>query len=597
MNQKNNDSKVLKATNQLKENEDQKLIKVDRLFESLRNAEYSFDSGIGEIIDNSIQAGSSKIWVSIETKNQELLGSKKNKSVDVISEVVITDNGEGMTDNVLQKCLVLGETYRPVPKGGKLGIGKFGVGLTLGGISLARRIEVYTRRNKDMGFKYTYIDLDEIKDKSQIYVPIPTLREPPKKYNDYSVNSTGTIVILKKCDRLQYDMVNGKSIKASEHIMGVSHFLGRTFRKFIYGGVEIKLNNEKVYLHDPLYLLGPTKFDSKESNDPKAEIKGEETIELTIPNTANEKAKIAIKMSLLPVEWRMSQGDGGSPDARKRKIPENEGISILRAGREVLYGKVPYIIGKRGTASFDRIDRFWGCEISFPPELDEYFHVRYIKRGAEPISSLRDKIREIIAPVVESLRKEIRTNMKKTKAEKGNKSGIFDTAEDVMQKASDVLPKGKRGTDLNAEEEDEKINQIANDAIISGQDENDHEKAREEKKEEIRSKPYKIEPVSYPQNIFFETEHILGRVIIKLNVNHPFYQKIFVPLCGDIDNKEVDADIENIVEKQRIRDAIMLLLLSYGKSESMFENQDDFLANLRSQWGSTLGTAINKMGE
>ncbi|WP_176461635.1 ATP-binding protein [Anaeromicrobium sediminis] len=585
-------------TSNSKEVEEKALIKPQRLYESLRHAEYSFESGIGEITDNSIESGANKIWINIEVENHKFEKKGRSRKTDIVKEVAIIDNGQGMTEEVHHKCLVLGETCRELPRsGGKLGIGKFGVGLTLGGISLARRIEVYTRNSRNEDFKYTYIDLDDIRQDKLHGIPKPVLREPSEKYKEYLKNSTGTIIILKKCDRLQYDMVKSEPINASEHISGLSNFIGRTYRKFIYSGIEIMLNEEKVYLHDPLYLIGPTKFDSKDGMDLKAEEKGETTLNLEIPNSNGEFAEVKIKMSLLPEQWRLVRGDGGNDFAKKRKIDKNEGISILRAGREVLYGKVPYIIGMKGTAKYEKIDRFWGCEISFPAELDEYFTVRYIKRGAEPIPSLRDKIRQVIAPVVESLRKEIQAKMKKTKAENGSKAGIFDSSEEIMKNASSVLAKGRKGTDLSEQEADKRINRIINEVITKGENEEEVNKKRLIKKQEIENKPYKIEPVSYPQNIFFETEHILGKLIIKLNINHPFYQKVFVPICGDIENdtESESEELDNIIQKQKIRDAIMLLILSYGKSESIFDNNDDFLRNLRFQWGTALATAINQM--
>ena len=180
-----------------------------------------------------------------------------------------------------------------------------------------------------------------------MYIPLPKLKKPEKNI-DKLINSTGTIIRLSNCDRLRIDSIKGGNIDASEKIKSLNTFIGRTYRKFISAGLDIYMNGEKVYLHDPLYLDGPTIFDSKDSMDEKAEFIGEEIITLDIPNSNGETADIKIRMSLLPKEWRKEQGDGGKEFAQKRKIHENEGISILRADREVLYGKVEYIIGMRG---------------------------------------------------------------------------------------------------------------------------------------------------------------------------------------------------------------------------------------------------------
>lgn len=567
------------------------LIKTETLYESLRFAEYDITSGIGEIIDNSIEAKASRININITT--EKIDGNKgKKKTIEVINEIVIIDNGIGMNDDILGKSLVLGESCRNKINGNR-GIGRFGVGLTLGGISLARRVEVYSRNDIKSEFKYTYIDLDEIGAGDLKYIPKPIVKNPDEKYVNELNETTGTIIKLMHCDRLRYDTAKDATINATDKIAGLTTFIGRTYRKFISAGLEIFMNGEKIFLHDPLYLDGPTRFDTKESMDLKAEFRGEETIELEIPNSNGKKAEVKIRMSLLPKEWRKEQGDGGKDFAVKRKIPENEGISILRADREVLYGKVEYIIGLRGTTRYLALDRFWGCEISFPPELDDYFHIRYIKRGAEPIPSLRDKIKSIIAPVVDNMRKEIAKDWRKHNAEELKKSGVFESAEKTMNNINNKLPRSIKGNDISEDEANEKIEETVQTIVVPEQV--DKEEFKKSKYEEIKEKPYSIELVNYPSNIFFETHHILGKVIISLNINHPFYQNVILPLC-DIEDDNLNEEEEiNKLEKSKFKDAIMILLLSYSKAEAMFNDEQDLLKNFAFQWGTILGTATKEI--
>lgn len=564
------------------------LIKADRLYEALRFAEYDITSGIAEIIDNAVEAKAGKVYIDI---NCETISSNKgkNKNVEVIKDITIVDTGIGMDTDTVSKCLVLGESSRNLSNG-KKGIGRFGVGLTLGGISLARRVEVYSRNKMDAEFMYSYIDLDEIANKELLYLPNPISKHPDKQAEKYLNNSTGTVIKLNNCDRLRVDDIKGGTIKASEKIIGLTTFIGRTYRKFIGAGLEIYMNGDKVFLHDPLYIDGPTRFDSKEFVDSKAELVGEDIITLAIPNTNGEKADVKIRMSLLPKEWRKEKGDGGKEFASKRKINENEGISILRADREVLYGKVEYIIGMKGTAKYEEKDRFWGCEISFPPELDDYFHVRYIKRGAEPIPSLRDQIRLKIAPVVKSLRDEITKDWSKNTADKQKESGTFNSAEKAMEDIENKLPRTIKGALLTREEADKRIEDIVDELIKPNNEV--IEEFKKKKIKEINSKQYSIELVNYPANVFFDKKHILGKIIIQLNVNHPFYKNVILPLC-EID--ELNDDQSEIIEKNKFKDAIMLLLLSYCKAEAMFDGNEDLFNNFASQWGNILATAIKEI--
>lgn len=562
--------------------QDNALINISQVYESLRYNDYSVENGIGEIVDNSVEAGASEIRVYFAKKTRRV----GKKDIEEIDKIIIMDNGFGMSPEVLAKCLVLGCSMRE-HKNGKLGIGRFGVGMTLGSISLARHVEVYSRDVVNREFYSTYIDLDEINSKSLDAVPAPEKKEVPTEHADFFMGQTGTMVVLSNCDRMDG---TGKKMSPSEMSGLIATYLGRTYRKFIEAGLKIYLDDRQVYMHDPLYLAGPTQFDTKEKQDPKAELYSTSTIELPVPGKDGETAVVTIRISLLPKEWRLNIGDGGNAEARKRKIDQNEGVSILRANREVLYDKVPYLIGmKKGQFSYQENDRWWGCEISFPPELDEYFQVRYIKRGAEPIGSLKDRLKEQLTGPVTSLRKIIKSDRDQKKAEENQSKSAFENAEQMMSDLNSVLPKNQAGKSMSAEEEQQKIEEILSQSVSEDEKVEAH-------RNDLLNKMYSIVPVKYPQQILFETDTLLDdKIVIKLNVNHPFYQKVINPLCGDIAE---DDTTESYNEKTRIKDAIMLLLMSYAKAAAGFpetqENQE-LLENLVVQWGTILGTVVKKM--
>ena len=568
--------KTKKDRNELQQSTSVALIRVDRMYESLRYNDYSPQNGLGEIVDNSVEAGAARIDVMVTVEKVRKEGKKK--AVDQITEIAVIDDGCGMRPDTLHRCLALGESIREQDHG-KPGIGRFGVGMTLGSISLARRVEVYSKTRADEAFLYTFIDLDDIQNGNLIQIPEPVAQDPPQEYGDLLIKTSGTIVILKTCDRIEGDV-------------DFSYYLGQTYRKFIERGLEIRLNGNHVYLHDPLYMASPTIFDeqklkSEGTIEPKATSLGEFRIPREIPGSNGQTADVIIRMSLLPEEWRPTAGSGGSAEAKKRKIDKNEGVSILRADREVFYGHVPYITGKKGEAKSDDKDRWWGCEISFPPELDHDFQVRYIKRGAEPTADLRDQIRETIKNVVRTARKMVQETWRVNKSEESKRAGSFGKAEETMAKAGAILPKSKKGKHLTESENEAQMDVLA--SAVLGSERDDVQK-RAQKKEEIRKKPYSIETVSYPKMILFQTVHLLNSIVIELNVNHPFYKNIIQPLCGDLSEPEPEVS----QERQDIKNAILLLLFAYAKAESMFDNHEDLFEELRSQWGTVLGTALSE---
>lgn len=566
---------------------DNALIDISQVYESLRYNDYSVENGLGEIVDNSVEAGASEIRVYFTKKARK----SGKRTVEEIDKIVVMDNGCGMSPDVLGKCLILGCSMRD-HRNGKLGIGKFGVGMTLGAISLARHVEVYSRESVQDDFYATYLDLDKIKSRDIAVVPVPKVTNIPSEFAGFFVAQAGTMVILSECDRIS---CSGNKMSPSELSGVIATYLGRTYRKFIEAGLKIYLDDRQVYLHDPLYLSGPTQFDTKEQQDPKAELYSISKIELPIPGRPEETAVVTIRLSLLPKEWRLNIGDGGNTEARKRKIDQNEGVSILRANREVLYDKVPYLIGmKKGQFSYKENDRWWGCEISFPPELDEYFQVRYIKRGAEPIGSLKDRLKEQLTGPVTSLRKIIKSDRDQRKAEDIQRKSAFEDAEQLMSELNAVLPKNQVGKTMSPEEEQQKIEEILSQSISRDGHENERLESR---RNELLSKMYSIVPVKYPQQILFETGALLGnKLVIKLNVNHPFYQKVIQPLCGNFVEDEDATETYN--ENNRVKDAIMLLLMSYAKATATFPDTTEtqaLLNNLLMQWGTILGSVVMQM--
>lgn len=582
------------------------MFRADRVLESLRYSEYELNYGIGELVDNSVEAGAHNVWVVHKRETEP--GAKKKQVVEVVSEIAVIDDGEGMRPDILEKALVLGETLRP-QRGKSLGIGRFGLGMTLGALSLARRVELYSRAKPSDPFSFTYLDLNEVNKGIQKRLPAAVEAAPPAEYAALLKDSSGTIVILKDADRLKHSLVSqDKPIPADDQVAGLANWLGRTYRKFIASGLKIHLDGKQIYLFDPLFLLGPTRWDTKEKPDFRAKPFGTKTIELEVPGRPGEKAEVRVTMTLLPREFRRFRYHGKRGIAKERLIDENEGISVLRAGREVLYGRVPYLTPEAGRRGMIEIDRFWGCEVEFPPELDPYFEVRYIKRGAQPVPSLRKQLKDLIWPTVEALRDIIQSEFEKEEEAAEAEKTVFAEAEQTMAAVAPMLPRGRSGTDKTEKEAEQEIEEAADEsAVVEDAPADEQAQRRESEKQRIKEMPYAIVPVRYPVNTFFETVHQLNRVIVKLNVNHPFYKTVFEPLCGSISTLDEDADVAQgtTSEEQRLaRNGLMLLILGYAQAEAMFGDREvggqspkQLFDQLRAAWGMTLSTAIQKYAE
>ena len=374
------------------------LLELRTAYQSLRESGFDFSTAIGELIDNSVQAKAKRIDVIPKIVKKKPKGKKK--PVSVITQVSVVDDGEGMDEETLNGCPQLGFSTRFNDRDG---LGRFGVGATYASISQCKRT-IFCSRSKGIGnFLATYIDLDEISENIQTDIPKPSESHLPEDLEDMHFDHSSTIVVWDKCDRLRSD-ANGNPIEADELLGELKNWVSRAYRYVIWSGVEIYIKDKKICAYDPLYL---NTDQSEFPSDPCATERFSGSFDWPIPNSAGKTSSISVKLALLPEEWRRVQGDGGRPHARERRIPENEGLSVLRHHREVAFGNFYPIVPKQ-----EEIDRWWGCEINFEPELDECWEIKNIKRGARPTEELREKLKEILAPKIRELRKEIQNHWK-----------------------------------------------------------------------------------------------------------------------------------------------------------------------------------------
>lgn len=571
------------SSNQPKDSQPVDLVLADKALLSLRASGHDYCSAIGEVFDNSIQANANSIRLKLFIEKR-LIGDGKKRKTSVVDRVAIGDDGDGMDSNVLHRALQLGFSSR---YDDRTGMGRFGVGAKLGGISVSRRIEIWSRQSADEEWLYTYIDLDEIEDRSMSEIPAPTPQALPKDCADL-VGEFGTLVVWSKTDRLAMRETGGAR-QASTVETELMQYTARTFRKFLDGGIQIHIGDKSVKPHDPLYLMSTTRFHEGKESDPVATVvvdKENGEFEWPVPRDPSRTAKVQVRMTLLPEAFRKRRGEGGSDDAKARRIHENEGISILRAGREIFFG---YLRDVQPSIDKVYIDRFWGCEIAFPPELDECFHVRNVKKGAEPLNGLRDKLKDQIWKTVETLRKQIRGTFDATEAVEQKERGLHNEAEDVASKTKDSSPKPRAGHDTPQEEKDRKIKDAAKKLT------EDNPEREAEVEEEIRKRPFTLLSEGFPGSEMFDIDHLGDNAIVKLNMRHPFYREVYGPLIAKVEStKENDSSEAEKALARMAQVGLDLLILSYARAEGMRKDADKFYADLRTGWGMHMKNMVEE---
>jgi hypothetical protein len=551
------------------------LTQAGQALESSRDSGFDLSAAIGEAVDNSWESGASLIRIhTVEDDDQTS-----------VQEIGIADNGAGIAPEILANVLSLGYSSR---YGSRQGLGRFGVGLKLASLSQARRVEVYSKvRGGDQIYR-TVLDLDDVRDGKQKDLSAEPVKTWPAEFagivadvkEDYLLPfEHGTLVVWRKIDRLQRGGRYGSSV--DERMQDLTKFLARAYRRFIDKGLLVELDGRKVTLHDPLFLLENPRVTKKFSKDLRSEILDQGTFDI-------DGHPVEWIVSLLPEELRKNRGAGGRAGKGREEfadlyIPENEGkISILRNGREIYYDLVPKLFpgGK------DRIDRYFGVEVSFPAVLDEYFQVRNVKRGAEPVSKLREDLRKALKKPIEAARKEIRRYWNEVEQAEINATGDNHIqAHSAVDGFGQTAPAGQAGAGASSNEIDAALKQLMEDLGLDSTKPEDQAKAKWIR-DSFDQRALTVVDAQWPGKELLDIVHLNGKAIVKVNNRHPFFADFVIPLkamaameADDLDKNEASRLLKKLPA------AIDLLLLAYAKAENMHEDAEEVYSELRSHWG------------
>jgi hypothetical protein len=560
-------------------------IRTAQALESLRDSGHSLPTALGEVVDNSIESKANTIQIWLE----EGVNPRGKKHVH---RIAIADDGCGMDEDVLQHYLVLGFSTRYMRTDT---IGKYGVGAKLAALNFARRIDVWSRESAKTPWLHVCFDLEQAaKDEAEgkdAGIEPPDETPVVEELADLLPKGSGTLVVWSDMDRLE----EGRLAPNFDDLRyDVEKEIARIFRYFIHGGITIKVNDRELLAHDPLFQMEDTWADSvlkkeatkagnKQAKDHFAGTVIASKEEISVGGTT-----ATLTLTLYPPEVLRKRGLGNDDLAKQLRVPENQGcISFVRLDREVAYTNVPRAF-PRGV---EDPDRFIGIEVAFKPDLDAFFGVRNVKRGVEPHGELREKIRKLLKKHLKTARDLIDEAWgKAAKAEREN-HGEHASIVSAAKEADRTMPKGRAIGPGSKEEEQKILDDLAVDVVGR---ENEADKANY--LEKIKDLPFVIESVDWPGNMFIDVRHMAGKVIIRLNTRHRFYREMWEPIksIAQRDAGSVTGE-EAVKAARRTIEALTLLLIAYGKAESMDADPGQRYSELTMFWGQFLDTLMTKV--
>lgn len=512
---------------------DHSIVAVEKFIEATRDSGYkNTAAAVAELVDNSFEADA----ISVEI--QVVDSYKDDKRV---IDLIVSDDGVGMMPSVLRLALRFGGSTR---FNSRRGVGRYGMGLPNSSLSQTRRVDVYTW-TMPCAVWWSYLDVNEIVLTKPPNVPKPKRRVLPKAYRlDFS--DSGTVVIWSDCDRLDCKKANTLVSKLHEE-------LGRIFRIRLRDGKSIYINGEQVRPIDPLFLYKGNNLRGATRYGPTVKY------EVNVPNGSKcrrANSTVYVSFTELPVEkWHRLSND----EKRAKGITKRAGVSILRAGREIDHGW--FFMGVKRKENYDD---WWRCEIQFDAELDELFGVTHTKQGIHPTG----EIISILTPDIEKIAHELNGRVRKKFLLA--KSGHDRSVAVVLAESRDYLIEPPPLANLSSGAtfklrlgEDLHLNASCNSTLPGF--------------------AYRIEPRVLKEVSFYVPIASDKEVIILLNEDHPFYERVYSRLTQGV-----------TTDKKDFRQFLELLILSAARAECgiVGELERACASSLRKSWSNVLAAFL-----
>ena len=475
----------------------------ERLIEGLRDTGYNFNTALADIVDNSVDAGATRIDIRID--------------MDVDGDILVTvaDNGCGMDEKMLLNGMTYGARGQNDPKR----LGKFGLGLKTASTAFCRRLSVITRDNPDTGLLTATWDLDHVVKVGKWEI---LLGEP----NDYerdifektASGSSGTLVVWEVIDRLMKNYSDPKgshAIKALEKIidafrehasMVYQRFLDSSDRRT--GNISISLNDK------PLSPWDPFCEDEKET-----ELVADELVPVQTQN--GKESEFHIRAFVLP---RREQFSSTERMKEARVTNDMQGIYIYRENRLIHPSGWLGMFIKEPHLSLLRV------EFSFDHNLDEGFQVD-IKKSRIILNEEIFKwvLNEFIPAPRNAANERYRTGQKK-KAIEQSKGAHESSNRSISEKEQDLV-----NSEVTV------IDEEGNDVEVKN------------KSGTVRLKLKILNPSAPGQvyvhpddeiedGILWEPALIEGHHAVRVNRGHPYYHKVYIPnLSSDVTIQGMDS--------------------------------------------------------
>ena len=356
-----------------------------RLIESLRDLGYECSTAIADLIDNSVSADASEIFVDIHPKDGK-----------IPAYIVIADNGKGIDRRALYEAMRFGSTQEYDSED----LGKYGLGLKTASLSQCRRLTVSSKPRYGKGKRslrnIVRWDLDrvyEADDWDLLDLDSGDLQPWEKEVlNNSLARAHGTVILWSELGEALPLLSAGDENKRQRFfarlLEEVSSHLRMVFHRFMQQKVQgrrkltIKVGDLRLTPWDP-FCIDEDKTESLSVKSLTVGVPGKEA--------AGATEKVAVSPFILPREDEYSTREAWKNAAGPRGWNQQQGLYFYRNGRLLQAGGWSYI------RSPDEHTKLLRIAVDFPSDLDTAFSINVTKMRARIPADIRDALQTDIS--------------------------------------------------------------------------------------------------------------------------------------------------------------------------------------------------------
>lgn len=319
---------------------------------SLRDIGYSFEVAAADLVDNSITACASNIYI--------------HSVINPSPIFCMLDDGVGMTEDELVEAMRL-SSKSPLANRKDNDLGRFGLGLKTASFSQCKKLTVISKKGKFVSSRQW--DLDFISRENAWLLITPENIEHIPLYEKLMDQPSGTLVCWESIDRLE----------ESGHALAVNilmKHLALVFHRYLEGVIGKKLF--KIFINNnPIIPFNPFNSDNAY------------TQELPIEKTWLQGSLIKIQPYILPHHSKISQQEYNLYATEEGYI-KSQGFYLYRKNRILIHGTW---WGLHKAIDAHKLVRI---KIDIENDIDHLWSIDVKKSIARPCDAIKNNLKKII---------------------------------------------------------------------------------------------------------------------------------------------------------------------------------------------------------